>query len=78
MEKRIVDKIKDLQGQATSQEEFMKQLAGIDENGQLTEEFQAAVNGGGTIKSPLIGVPTAGMWNPIDPPTFPDTFDQTV
>ena len=71
MEKRIVDKIKALQGSVASQEEFMKQLAEIDENGQLTEEVQAAVNGGaGTVRLLLpILPPIMGMWNP---PTFPD------
>lgn len=77
MKNRISDKINALQGAATSQEEFMKKLAQIDENGQLTEEAQIAVNGGavlngGTIKSPLIDVPVLGLWVP----TFPDTFGQ--
>ena len=78
MEKRTVDKIKALQGSAANQEEFMKQLAGIDENGQLTDEFQVAVNGGAASTElgfgngflDPIGFPvTAGM---MISPKFPD------
>lgn len=77
MKNRISDKINALQGAATSQEEFMKTLAQIDENGQLTEEAQIAVNGGAVstgipVKSPLIDLPVLGLWVP----TFPETFDQ--
>ncbi|MBC3788056.1 hypothetical protein [Spirosoma utsteinense] len=77
MKNRISSKINALQGAATSQEDFMKKLAQIDEKGQLTEEAQIAVNGGasltgGLVKSPLIDVPLLGLWVP----TFPDTFDQ--
>ena len=70
MEKRIINKIKDLQGSVANQEEFMKQLAGIDENGQLTEDVQVAVNGGDTVKTTLIDLPMLGMWVP----TFPDVL----
>lgn len=75
MKNRISNKINALQGAATSQEDFMKKLAQIDENGQLTEEAQIAVNGGaastgGLVKSPLIDIPLLGLWIP----TFPDTF----
>lgn len=78
MEKRTVDKIKALQGLAANQEEFMKQLAGIDENGQLTDEFQVAVNGGAASPQLFISSnwpttidfpTTAGM---MIPPKFPD------
>lgn len=46
MEESIKDKIKVLQAGAADQEEFMKQLADVDENGQLTDDMLDAVNGG--------------------------------
>lgn len=77
MEKSIVAKIKALQNNAASQEEFMKKLAEVDENGQLTADMQATVNGGAVTRAQVGGVsplepPVYGMWNP-DPALFNPT-----
>lgn len=63
MEKQINDKIKDLNNSAGSQEELMKALAQIDEEGQLTDDVLDAVSGGalsgvklGTGDQPMTGV----------------------
>jgi hypothetical protein len=67
MEKQINDKIKDLNEGAGSQEELMKSLAQIDEEGQLTDDVLDAVSGGtlGNIKfgagDIIINPPTMGF-----------------
>ena len=57
MGKQINDKVEDLRNDAANQEELMKSLAQIDEEGQLSDDVLDAVSGGRGI----IG-PTAGMW----------------
>ncbi len=52
MEKRITDKIKELQNGNVSQEEFMKKLAEVDENSQLSDEAMSKLSGGGGM-SPI-------------------------
>ena len=71
MKKSINDKIKALQSGAANQEEFMKNLAELDEKGQLTEDLLNQVNGGATSgkTSPLIDLPTLGLWVPTLPGT---------
>ncbi|QDK82383.1 hypothetical protein EXU85_28750 [Spirosoma sp. KCTC 42546] len=67
MKKGINDKIKTLQQANLSQEEFMKKLAEVDENGQLTNDLLEQVNGGIVLGKPisiLIELPTLGMWLP--------------
>lgn len=63
MEESIKDKIKVLQTGAADQDEFMKQLAEVDENGQLTDDMLDAVNGGVGFTKPTIE-PTMGMMVP--------------
>ncbi len=46
MEKPINNKIDALRNEADSQEELMKSLAQIDEEGQLTDDVLDAVSGG--------------------------------
>ncbi|MGF7217836.1 hypothetical protein GGR92_004013 [Spirosoma lacussanchae] len=46
MEKPINDKINDLRNEAANQEELMKSLAQIDEEGQLSDDVLDAVSGG--------------------------------
>jgi hypothetical protein len=46
MEKSLNDKVKAINEGATSQEEQMKALAQIDEEGQLTDDVLDAVSGG--------------------------------
>ncbi|GAB3640267.1 hypothetical protein [Spirosoma arcticum] len=46
MEKPINSKIEDLRNDAVNQEELMKSLAQIDEEGQLTDDVLDAVSGG--------------------------------
>lgn len=53
MEKRITNKIKELQNSSASQEEFMKKLAEVDENGHLTDEAMSKLNGGTDIREVL-------------------------
>ncbi len=69
MKKGINDKIKSLQNGSVNQEEFMKKLAELDENGTLTDDLLNQVNGGNTIGTkPLVIVPTLGMWlPPVEP-----------
>jgi hypothetical protein len=63
MEKPINSKIEDLRNDAANQEELMKSLAQIDEEGQLTDDVLDAVSGGrGVAGIPIIagGMPTGG------------------
>lgn len=46
MEKPINSKVNDLRNEAENQEELMKSLAQIDEEGQLTDDVLDAVSGG--------------------------------
>ncbi|WP_077922420.1 hypothetical protein [Spirosoma sp. 209] len=46
MEKPINDKVNDLRNDAPNQEELMKSLAQIDEEGQLSDDVLDAVSGG--------------------------------
>lgn len=72
MENRITDKIKALQNGTTSQEEFMKKLAELDEKGHLSQDLLDQVNGGASITKPtLIDTPVLGIW-------FPTSIDPTV
>ncbi|AQG80142.1 hypothetical protein [Spirosoma montaniterrae] len=78
MEKRIIDKINALKGKSASREELMRALAQIDENGQLTAEAQAAIDGGKSLPfevsrwpTPILIPPIAGMLPPREP--FPGT-----
>ncbi len=48
MEKPINNKIDTLRNEAENQEELMKSLAQIDEEGQLTDDVLDAVSGGAT------------------------------
>ncbi|WP_338870754.1 hypothetical protein WBJ53_23590 [Spirosoma sp. SC4-14] len=59
MKKQINTKVKALQDGASSQEEFMKQLANLDEAGQLTDDLQQKIDGGISILSSL---QTMGMF----------------
>lgn len=69
MEKLMNSKIEDLRNDAVNQEELMKALAQIDEEGQLTDDVLDAVSGGrGTV-----GIPTtAGGMPTVEP--FPITI----
>lgn len=68
MEKPMNDKINDLRSDVENQEELMKALAQIDEEGQLTDDVLDAVSGGalsgtklGTGVDPKTGMfPTGG------------------
>ena len=69
MKKSINNKIKALQNSAESQSEFMKKLAEVDENGQLTPALQEQINGGtgiskiGPVK-PIIDLPVLSIYTP--------------
>ena len=73
MEKQINSKIEDLRNDAANQEELMKSLAQIDEEGQLTDDVLDAVSGGALSRTkpgpltPIIDLPTIGMM-PIGEP----------
>ena len=56
MEKPINSKVEDLRNDAANQEELMKSLAQIDEEGQLTDDVLDAVSGGRGI----IGIGDSG------------------
>lgn len=73
MEKPINSKIEDLRNDATNQEELMKSLAQIDEEGQLTDDVLDAVSGGTLSKGDLKAIigPIAGMMPDVEP--FPGT-----
>jgi hypothetical protein len=64
MEKSINNKIDTLRNEAENQEELMKSLAQIDEEGQLTDDVLDAVSGG-TLRNikigPVIGEPVGMM-----------------
>ncbi|UHG94870.1 hypothetical protein [Spirosoma oryzicola] len=70
MEKPINNKIDALRNEAENQEELMKSLAQIDEDGQLTDDALDAVSGGvGGDKpniSPIITGPIGFINNPTD------------
>ena len=70
MEKQMNDKINDLRNDVENQEELMKALAQIDEEGQLTDDVLDAVSGGalsgiklGTGVDPTTGMFTTGGGN---------------
>lgn len=67
MENQITNKIDALKSKAVSQEEFMKQLAQLDEQGEGNAELLEQVNGGiGVNAFPFI--PVLGLWlEPIKP-----------
>lgn len=78
MEKPINNKIDTLRNEAESQEELMKSLAQIDEEGQLTDDVLDAVSGGtlGKIKigsGPIIIEPI-GMMPMPGVESLPGTF----
>jgi len=54
MEKPINDKVNDLRNDAPNQEELMKSLAQIDEEGQLSDDVLDAVSGGALSGGKLI------------------------
>ena len=58
MEKQINDKIKDLNDGAGNQQELMKALAQIDEDGQLTDDVLDAVSGGALGSINKLGIST--------------------
>lgn len=66
MEKPINSKIEGLRNDAANQEELMKSLAQIDEEGQLTDDVLDAVSGGRGI----VGFPTTAG-GPGGPEPFP-------
>ncbi len=86
MGKPLNEKVKDLSEGAASQEELMKSLAQIDEEGQLTDDVLDDVSGGALGKGDLkaiignpispIGIPpTAGLViQPVEPYPGPETF----
>lgn len=50
-----------------NQEALMKELAQIDNQGEMSQETLAEINGGAT-KLPIDILPTLGLWvDPIDP-----------
>lgn len=68
MKNQVTTKIDALKNQATTQEEFMNQLAQLDEQGQANPELLDQVNGGVGVK-PLPFIPVLGLW--LDPTTQP-------
>ncbi len=70
MEKHVNSKVEDLRNDAANQEELMKSLAQIDEEGQLTDDVLDAVSGGALGKGDLKAIigPIAGMVvQPVEP-----------
>ncbi len=65
MKNQVTTKIDALKNQATSQEEFMNQLAQLDEQGQANPELLDQVNGGVGVNQ--IPFPVLGLW--LDPTT---------
>lgn len=62
MEKPINNKIDALRNEAENQEELMKSLAQIDEEGQLTDDVLDAVSGGAYVDVSMFKIPdTAGF-----------------
>ncbi|WP_019991405.1 hypothetical protein [Rudanella lutea] len=76
MEKPINNKIDTLRNEAETQEELMKSLAQIDEEGQLTDDVLDAVSGGdlsrGDLKA-IIGIEPIGIM-PIGMMPEPDVM----
>ena len=70
MKESINDKVKELQDGAENQAEFMKKLAEVDEEGQLTDDMLEQISGG---FGPLAGVDMEGMTTPQDPPFMTTT-----
>ncbi|GEM_PF-3231500 len=70
MENQITNKIDALKSKAVSQNEFMKQLAQLDEQGEGNAELLEQVNGGIDVKALAIMQAPAplGLWVP----TFPE------
>ncbi|SDY98567.1 hypothetical protein [Hymenobacter psychrophilus] len=68
MKNSINNKVNALKKDAENQGEFMKKLAQLDEQGQLTDAMLEQISGGEPGFGVLIDVPMAGMWNP-DPVT---------
>lgn len=67
MEKPINSKVNDLRNEAENQEELMKGLAQIDEEGQLSDDVLDAVSGGAI--GGVTGFPiTTGMWTDSNKP----------
>lgn len=64
MEKPINSKVEDLRNDAANQEELMKSLAQIDEEGQLTDDVLDAVSGGRGV----IPITAGGPGGPTDEP----------
>lgn len=65
MEKQMNDKVNNLRNDAENQEELMKALAQIDEDGQLTDDVLDAVSGGGGLSAIRLGTgidPTMGVF----------------
>ncbi len=67
MKNQVTTKIDALKNQATSQEEFMNQLAQLDEQGQANPELLDQVNGGVSVNQ--IPFPVLGLW--LDPKNLP-------
>ncbi len=66
MKNSINNKVKALENGAENQEEFMKNLAEVDEEGQLTDEVLEQISGGANPDKigALIRVPPMGMMTP--------------
>ena len=75
MKESINDKVKELQDGAENQAEFMKKLAEVDEEGQLTDDMLEQISGGAGIGKvgPLTDIGTTGMTTPQDPPFMTTT-----
>ena len=73
MKNSINDKVKALENGAENQEEFMKNLAEVDEEGQLTDEVMEQISGGTDPNKfgALIGIPTMGIMTPDPTSTTP-------
>ncbi len=67
MKNQVTTKIEALKNQTTSQEEFMNQLAQLDEQGQANPELLDQVSGGvGINQLPFMPL---GLW--LDPQNLP-------
>jgi len=66
MKNSINNKVKALENGAENQEEFMKNLAEVDEEGQLTDEVLEQISGGANPDKigVLFGVSTMGVTMP--------------
>ncbi|KAB7725705.1 hypothetical protein F5984_25635 [Rudanella paleaurantiibacter] len=82
MDKPINNKVDALRNEAENQEELMKSLAKIDEEGQLTDDVLDAVSGGTLSKGDLktiigiepIGIMPIGMMPEPDVMPLPGTI----